>query len=165
MNGFKCCMIYIAAIGIAGFLFGRALPKRWFRYDELPFRELPVEHGGNLYRKIGIHRWHKRLPDMSRLLPSTMPKKQLTAHISAAQAEIMVQETCIAEFIHALLSLCGMYLPSLWPGPGGLIFCLLYVALGNLPFILVQRFNRPKLRMLLDKCRHAEKLTGNAAEN
>lgn len=153
---FRKCILYVAFIGIAGFLLGRFLPKRWFKYDEPPFRALPFENNGHVYRKLGIHRWHKRLPDMSHILPGVMPAKKLTAHISAAQAEIMVQETCIAEFIHTLLSFLGLYLPRLWPGPWGVVFFLLYFLLGNLPFILIQRFNRPKLRMLLDKCRRAE---------
>ena len=154
--GIGNCLIYIALVGAVGFVAGRMLPKRLFRYDSAPFRELPFENGGHFYRKLGIHRWHKLLPDMSRILPMTMPAKRITAHLSAAQAEIMVQETCIAELIHVLLSFAGLYLPFLWPGGGGLIVFLLYFLLGNLPFILIQRFNRPKLRMLLEKCRRAE---------
>lgn len=157
--GLKKCALYIAVIGVLGFLLGRILPKRWFKYDRPPFRELPFEDGGHFYRKLGIHRWQKRLPDMSRLLPGLMPAKKVVAHISSAQAEIMVQETCIAEFIHVLLSFLGLYLPCLWPGAWGIAVFLLYFLLGNLPFILIQRFNRPKLRMLLDKCRRAEERT------
>lgn len=156
MTGPGKCLIYIAAIGVAGFTLGRALPKRWFHYDAAPFRELPFENGGHFYRRLGIHRWHKLLPDMSRILPETMPEKRITAHLSSGQAEVMVQETCIAEFIHIFLSVAGLALPLLWPGWGGLCAFLAYFLLGNLPFILIQRFNRPKLRALLDRCRRAE---------
>ena len=148
MIGLRNCLIYIVAIGVAGFTLGRALPKGWFRYDAPPFRELPFEDGGRFYRRLGIHRWHKLLPDMSRILPSTMPAKRITAHLTVAQAEVMVQETCIAEFIHLFLSLAGLYLPFLWPGWGGLLAFLVYFVVGNLPFILIQRFNRPKLMAL-----------------
>lgn len=154
--GFRNCCLYIAAMGLVGFFAGRLLPKRWFDYDAPPFRALSFENGGHFYRKLGIHRWHKRLPDMSRILPGLMPPKRVVAHISAEQAEIMVQETCIAECIHVVLSLLGLALPFLWPGPGGILFCAVYILAGNVPFILIQRFNRPKLRMLLDKCRRAE---------
>ena len=160
MNGLKSCLIYMIFAGVVGFLAGRALPRRWMNYDAPPFRELPFEQGGHFYRKLGIHRWHKRVPDMSRILPWLMPAKRLTSHISSAQAEIMVQETCIAELIHVLLSLAGLWLLYLWPGFGGLAMFLLYCLLGNLPFILIQRFNRPKLRMLLEKCRQAEARAG-----
>ena len=156
MNGFGKCVIYIVQVGIVGFVAGRALPKRWFNYDAPPFRALPIEKGGHIYRRLGIHRWHKLLPDMSRILPGLMPEKRLKARITSAQAEIMVQETCIAELIHVLLSLSGLYMHRLWPGFGGWLGCALYFLIGNLPYILIQRFNRPKLRMLLEKCRQAE---------
>ena len=156
--GIRNCIIYIAAIGVVGFLLGRFLPKRWLKYDRPPFSELPFEDGGNFYRKLGIHRWHKKLPDMSRILPGLMPPKRLTAHITSAQAEVMVQETCVAEVIHVLLAVLGLALPFLWPGLGGIIVCAAYILLGNVPFILIQRFNRPKLRMLMEKCRRAEAL-------
>ena len=156
MHGPIGCLIYVAATGIAGFIVGRLLPKERMRYDAPPFRALPFENGGPFYRKLGIHRWHKLLPDMSHILPGVMPAKRVTRHISASEAEVMVQETCIAEVIHILLSLTGLALPLIWPGPGGLLACAAYVLLGNLPFILIQRFNRPKLRMLLEKCRRVE---------
>lgn len=154
--GFKLCVIYIAAIGALGFVAGRFLPKRWFRYDAPPFKALPFENDGHFYRKLGIHRWHKLLPDMSRILPGLMPPKRVTAHISAAQAEVMVQETCIAEVIHVCLSILGLAIPFLWPGPGGIVACLVYILIGNVPFILIQRFNRPKLVHLLERCRRTE---------
>ena len=77
MTGPGKCLIYIAAIGIVGFTLGRALPKRWFNYDAAPFKELPFENGGHFYRRLGIHRWHKLLPDMSRILPGTMPENSM----------------------------------------------------------------------------------------
>ena len=159
------CLIYIAAVGVAGFTLGRVLPKSWFKYDAPPFRALPFEDGGRFYRRLGIHRWHKLLPDMSRILPMTMPAKRITAHLTVAQAEVMVQETCIAEFIHIFLSFAGLYLPFLWPGPGGVLVFLAYLLLGNVPFILIQRFNRPKLRALLERCRRAEASANRAAND
>ena len=158
MVGFRKCVIYIVVMGVVGFILGRLLPKRWFKYDAPPFRALPFENGGHFYRKLGIHRWHKRLPDMSHILPGVMKPKQLIGHITAAEAELMVQETCVAECTHALLSVMALYMLRLWPGPGGLFGCIAYILIGNVPFILIQRFNRPKLRMLLDKCRRAEEI-------
>lgn len=158
MSGLKRCVLFAATAGAVGFIAGRLFPKRWIKYDDPPFRALPFENGGLVYRRILIHRWHKLLPDMSRILPGLMPPKRLTRHISSAQAEIMVQETCIAESVHVALCICGLALLPLWPGPGGVVACLLYILLGNFPFILIQRFNRPKLRALLEKCRRAEQL-------
>lgn len=84
---------------------------------------------------------------MSRILPGLMPPKAIQGKPSAAELETMVKETCVAECIHSLLCLAGLVCLRLWRGFGGLIVALLY-ALGNLPFILVQRYNRPRLQRL-----------------
>ena len=52
-----------------------------------------------------------------------------------------------AECIHLLLPLAGLYCLRLWPGAGGIVVTLLYF-LGNLPFVLIQRYNRPRLQRL-----------------
>ena len=156
MRGFLLCLCYIAALGILAFFAGRLLARCPLRWDAFPFRDWAFEQKGNLYRRLRIHRWHRHVPDMSRIFPRLMPPKRLSHRISAAQAEVMVRETCVAECVHACLMVAGLACPRLWPGPGGWIVCLVYTLLGNLPFILIQRFNRPKLVMLLEKCRRAE---------
>ena len=150
------CLLYIAILGIVSFFLGRILPKKWFRADAFPYRDYPFEQRGNLYRKIGIHRWQSHMPDMSRVFPKLMPPKRLTGRVNAREAELMVQETCVAEFTHILLSALGLACLPLWPGWGGALVYIAYVLLGNLPFILIQRFNRPKLIMMWEKCLRAE---------
>ena len=61
----------------------------------------------------------------------------------------MIEETCVAEFIHFLLILLGFYALRLWPGTGGAVFTAVYILLGNLPFLIIQRYNRPRLQKLL----------------
>ena len=61
----------------------------------------------------------------------------------------MIQETCVAEMIHVLLSLTGLGCLVIWPGIGGVLVTAVYILLGNLPFILIQRYNRPRLQRLL----------------
>ena len=60
----------------------------------------------------------------------------------------MIQETCIAELVHGVLCIAGLYCFQIWPGTGGLLIAALNV-LGNLPYIIIQRFNRPRLVRLL----------------
>ena len=156
MHGLLRCLLYTAALGAAGFVAGRILARRPCRFDVFPYRDYPFEKGGHFYRKFRIHCWQSRVPDMSRLFPRLMPAKRLTHRITAAEAERMVRETCVAESVHALLCLAGLGDLWLWPGWGGFAVWLVYVLFGNLPFIMIQRFNRPKLIMLMDKCRRAE---------
>ena len=85
---------------------------------------------------------------MSRIFPFLMPAKKLTAD-TFADLPRMIQETCVAEMIHFLLSLSGLACLVIWPGAGGIILTLVYILLGNLPFIIIQRYNRPRLQKLL----------------
>ena len=64
-----------------------------------------------------------------------------------------MKETCVAESVHIILCLLGLGLLAIWPGPGGMVMTALYLLLGNLPFIVIQRYNRPRLLSLLEKKR------------
>ncbi len=142
---FLHCALYLAATGVAGFLLGRILPKSWFRGDAFPYHCRPWEQ--KLWRALHIKEWQSRVPDMSRLLPALMPAKKLTAE-TFSDLPRMIQETCVAELIHMLLSLSGLCCLVIWPGAGGVILTAVYILLGNLPFILIQRYNRPRLQRL-----------------
>ena len=142
---------YLALLGIAGFILGRILPKDWFNSQAFPYASFPFEQGGKLYDKIHIKKWQNRLPDMSRILPFLMPPKRMTAKMDANTLRRMLQETCVAEFIHWLLFLGGFGLCRFLPHPWGLVAALVYNLLGNLPFILIQRYNRPRLQRLFDR--------------
>lgn len=49
----------------------------------------------------------------------------------------------MAETTHFLVAVMGLYCAKIWRG-GGLILSLLYF-IWNLPFVLIQRYNRPRL--------------------
>lgn len=150
MNGFLKCVLYLAAIGIALFLIGRVLPKTIFECDALPFCLFRFEKNGSIYDALHIRKWKDGFPDMSVIFPTMMPSKKLPKILSAAQLESMIQETCLAEWVHEILCLFGFGCVFLWEGIGGWLVSLLY-ALGNLPYIIIQRYNRPKFVRLLKK--------------
>ncbi len=158
--GFLYCAGYAAALGVLSFLAGRALPKTWFRYDRAPFRAFRWERDGRVYLRLGIHRWQNRVPDMSRFFPGLMPAKSMAALPDQTGLLLMIRETCVAEAVHAFLCALGLYCLWLWPGAGGIAFYLVYALLGNLPFILIQRYNRPRLvHMYERRQKHKEKTT------
>ena len=84
------------------------------------------------------------------------PPKKLTRD-PAAQLPDMIRETCIAELVHLALCFSGLYCLKLWPGAGGIAVVLIYTLLLNLPFILIQRYNRPRLIRLHQKYLHKQK--------
>ena len=61
----------------------------------------------------------------------------------------------MAELTHTVLSFLGLAMPLLWRGAGGWIAAAVYIVFGNLTFILVQRYNRPRLLRLYQRQRAA----------
>ncbi len=83
------------------------------------------------------------------------PKK--LASVTDENIKSLIQESCVAELIHALLIPLGLGCIAIWES-GGIAVFLLW-ALGNLPFILIQRYNRPGLRRLYLKLKARETIT------
>lgn len=149
MDGLIDCACYLILIGVGSFVLGRALPKEWFSFEKMPYRSLPIEAEGALYNKFGIRYWKHLLPDMSKLFPKLIPSKKLPPIVDADRLLIMIRETCVAECIHTLLSVLGFGCVFIWKSVGGWVMSLLFL-LGNLPYIFIQRHNRPKLIRLLN---------------
>ena len=152
---FLSCCTYLAVTGIISFFVGRILPKRWFHPNRFPYRSYSFELRGRFYNRFKIRCWQNKVPDMSRIIPKLMPAKRLTGNYQK-MLPCMIQETCVAELIHATLCFTGFYCLKLWPGMGGLILSLLHALLLNLPFIMIQRYNRPRLLRLYEKSRSRE---------
>lgn len=145
--GFVYCCLYAVCIGILSFLLGRLLPGSAFRKDCFPFRCQPWEKEGAVYNQLfHIKKWQAKVPDMSKIFPKLMQAKKVTGNF---QQELpgMIRETRIAEWIHGLLCILSLPCLLLWKGPGGILFTAAYI-LGNIPFILIQRYNRPRLSKL-----------------
>lgn len=143
---FLRCVIYMAVLGILCFPAGRLLAKISFRTDKFPFRQSKREKSGKFYEKIKIKSWQNKIPDVSKVFSKIVPRKSLeNAPMTSERIAVMINETCVAELTHVILSGLGIALPFIWRGAGGIIVFLVYVLLGNLPFILVQRYNRPRL--------------------
>ena len=143
------CMLYLATLGIVSFLGGRLMPAGSFHADRFPFRSFAFERDGQIYDKLKIRRWKDKVPDMSKILPQTMVPKRLRLGVEQQRVSLLIQETCIAELVHVVLCFAGCLCLVLWPGPGGVVVTALYILLGNLPFILMQRYNRPRLMRLM----------------
>lgn len=137
--------IIVAALGgFAFFLIGQLLPRRIYRPGAFPFRTWKWEKGGEIYRKTGVHVWKDHVPDMSRIIPGVVKKKAQLARTPETMW-MLILETCGAEFIHFLLivfisPLVYAAIRGFW----GVIAAAVY-ALGNLVFIVIQRYNRPRL--------------------
>ena len=144
------CACYLALTGTVGFFVGRLIPKEWIKPETGWVRSFSFENNGAVYEKLGIRKWHKKVPDMSRILPALMPAKNLSGDYGE-RLPVMIQETCVAEIVHITVSIAGLRCLWMWPGVGGVTVTAIHIILLNLPFILIQRYNRPRLIRLQKK--------------
>ena len=143
------CAIYIAIIGIISNPAGNLLPRAWFHADRFPFPPFGWEHHGRIYEKLHIRAWKDRVPDMSKLVRS-MVRKEVSSHPTAQSLERLIQETSVAEAVHWVLIVLSLAVLKIWKGLGGWV-CYFLCILGNLPFIIIQRYNRPRLMRTLPR--------------
>ena len=148
---FLKCACYLAGLGILSFVLGRLVPKTWFDYTRFPYRTFAFERNGKVYEALRVSRWQSRVPDMSRLFSKLMPPKKMPLRPDGQTLLVMIRETCAAEATHALLILAGLGLLALWPGAGGILVYLIYAIFGNLVFLIIQRYNRPRLVRLYER--------------
>ena len=154
------CGIYLAVTGILSFFLGRCLRHEYMDWNRFPYSLYNCEKDGSIYRKIRIHHWQNKVPDMSNIFPGMMPPKRLVDTGTAALRR-MIQETCMAELVHGVLCVTGLYCIVLWPGIGGIVISVLNILLFNLPFILIQRYNRPRLVRLYDRLSLKERVSAS----
>ncbi len=114
------------------------------------FRPRGWEQGGQVYKRwFFIHRWKHLFPDGGQINDRGFAKARLESS-QTAYLGTFVLETMRAEAIH-------------WLGLGSLvIYCLLHpfpfglfwavgLTIFDIPFIMIQRHNRPRLERLLEK--------------
>ncbi|HUX21911.1 MAG TPA: hypothetical protein VMW69_11780 [Spirochaetia bacterium] len=101
------------------------------------------ESEGGIYRVIGIGKWKGLLPEAGALFRGGFNKRRLRT-LDAAYLEGFRRETNRAELSHWLTLISGMsfFLWNPWQIGSAMVG---YAILTNLPFIAIQRYNRPRL--------------------
>lgn len=140
---------YVAVIGILSHYIGESLPRRLFGEYKFPFRTYKWERDGKIYNRLKIKKWKNRLPDMSRVMRDMLPKK-VTYDATSADIDALIKETCVAECVHYWLCLFAVGIYLIWKNYVGVILALVFVAC-NIPFMMIQRYNRPHLIKLRQK--------------
>ncbi|WP_193608727.1 hypothetical protein [Nocardioides lijunqiniae] len=128
------------------------LDERRLARDGWLLRQRAFEDGGRWYRRrLRIHRWKDRLPEAGALFPGGMSKRHLPTY-DAEGLRVFARETRRAELAHWWAMLCGP-LFVLWNPPLASALLITYGVLINLPFILIQRYNRFRINALIGRLR------------
>jgi len=124
---------------------GRVYPRRWIKENSFPFKPLKIERNGKIYDKLKIKKWKLKLPDAS-LFFHKIFKKIPTKRLEGNKKEkiaVLIKESCVAEMTHFVALVLGFFCIKIWKNMGGWIVSIVFMIL-NLPFILIQRYNRPR---------------------
>ncbi|EHJ07872.1 glycosyl-4,4'-diaponeurosporenoate acyltransferase CrtO family protein [Staphylococcus simiae] len=126
---------------------GTYIPRQFFVKHHYWFNNFKFEQRGKFWQsRFKVHLWKKLIPEGQKFNSNIYNKKHLTAYDSNT-VETMIVETERAELIHWLSILpvvIFVYTPNYLK-----IINVLYVLIVNLPIIIVQRYNRPRLRRIL----------------
>ena len=142
-------VLTVLAIGLPAHFLGEKLPRNKFDPTAFPYAPYRWENGGRIYLKTGIQKWKEMLPDKSRFARGTYRKSVGTLRSSAHMLRL-AQETCVAEFVHWALLVVSPVMLWTMNGIASVVAALLY-GLSNIPFIMIQRYNRPRLMKLYER--------------
>lgn len=157
---FALSVLYVAFIGVLSHFVGLVLPRSLFCEDRFPYKPFKFEKNGKIYDRIAIRKWKAKVPDMSKVMRDMLPKT-VSFGVNSDGLQMLIKETCIAEFIHFALCVFSVGVYHIWKNSVGVWLTVLCV-LGNIPFILIQRYNRPLLVALRDRKRLREERQKNA---
>ncbi len=109
------------------------------------YKQKKWEKNGRVYVRIfGLKRWKRKLPDGAVLFKKGFQKKHLK-DIDDVYIDSFIRETCRAELAHWVMFLIGpiFFVWNIW-WVG--IVMVIYALLTNLPCIVIQRYNRIRLK-------------------
>ena len=126
------------------------IPNRYFNPARFPFASFGVEQEGEIYRKwLKVNKWKKYLPDGGALRGVEFRKKNLE-HVTHDNLQRFLTESCRAEMTH-VLAIIPVWVFGFFAPPEVIWIMLVYALAVNLPCIIVQRYNRPRILSLMKK--------------
>jgi glycosyl-4,4'-diaponeurosporenoate acyltransferase len=118
--------------------------------DNFLFRPRRWENGGKFYDRIfKISKWKKLLPDGGSIRKGAFRKKHLES-FSKDHLERYLIESCRAELSH-WLAMTPFWVFGFFTPPDVILYMLIYAVAVNMPCIIAQRYNRPRVIRLLHR--------------
>jgi len=144
---FILCFVgwFILQLGAA--LLCLRIPDKWLSPERYLFRTHNWEKDGRLYRILRVHRWKRLLPDGGAVLKSGYRKKKITDYSMENMSKFAI-ESCRAELTH-LLAILPFWVFGFIGPPSIILYMLIYALIVNLPCMIAQRYNRPRVMALI----------------
>ncbi len=134
------------------------LPDRCFSPDSFFYRAHRFENNGRLYERIfRVSRWKRFLPDGGAALDRKGYRKKKMTDFSEENLRRFRIESARGEATH-WLAIFPFWVFGFFVPPQIVWLMLLYALAVNLPCIVTQRYNRPRVKHLLEQKekRHAK---------
>lgn len=145
---FKVNLLIFILISLAMTFICEKVPVRVYHYKKWLFRERRWEHGGLLYEQLfRVKKWKSKLPDISDFMKWRFNKKHL-AESSTDYLSVFLTESCKSEFTHWMI-IASTVLFNLWNNFSAVLLMFIIACILNLPYIIIQRYNRPRLIRLM----------------
>ncbi len=145
------CFVVWPILQVAAALICLNMPDRCFMPSRFPFMPLRFERNGRVYDRIfRVSRWKHLLPDGGMVWKRRGYQKKRLTDFSEANLNRFLVESARGEMTHWLAILpfwvFWFFTPPMVPW-----IMLGYALLVNLPCIIAQRYNRPRVLLLIQK--------------
>jgi glycosyl-4,4'-diaponeurosporenoate acyltransferase len=122
----------------------------YFSYQSLFFKPSPWEKDGDIYKRLfKVNKWKKFMPDGAAAVKGEFKMRHLDFS-NRDNLEKFLVVSCRGETAH-WLSIIPFWVFGFFTPPIVIFYMLLYSLAANLPCIIVQRYNRPRVAGLLQK--------------
>ncbi len=128
----------------------RILPDSFFNPNKFLYRKYNWEKNGNFYvKKLKIKKWKDKLPQY--VAKDGFSKRNLNSiNPNDSYINTFIMETCRAEWNHFMCSMYAIISFAINTFSYALIFSVIPIV-ANLPFLIIQRYNRIRLSKLNTK--------------
>jgi glycosyl-4,4'-diaponeurosporenoate acyltransferase len=146
-------IFWVSVHFLSGFI-SHIIKPEFYSIENFIFKPRRWELNGKIYTRIFLVRlWKDKVPEAGELFKINPFNKKRLVSKDEKYLERFLLETCRAEFSHLLpilfFPLCVFFNP-----PVGIWINLAYVLLANLPFIIIQRYNRIRFNRILKRTKN-----------
>lgn len=135
------------------------IPVYWFVRNDWLFRQFDWEQEGRIWQQLfKVKKWKGYIPDGTLFIRNGYDKRMLHGR-DRTSLSLFLLESRRAEFVH-WLTIVPSVLFFLWNPIWAAWINVGYAVLFNIPLIIIQRFNRPRLERLINV-----ELLGNTRRN
>lgn len=137
-------VLIFVLLSVVNTILSLQVPSAFLDFRNWLFKERAWEDGGSIYQRVfKVKRWKDKSPELSDFIATIFPRKRIPSFDKEYLHKYLL-ESCRAELTHWGIILSS-FLFALWCSlPQTAAIILIALAL-NLPFVIIQRYNRPRI--------------------